>query len=246
MNHKRIYRLSALVLLISIIIFPNSFSNATVLGESEFPAEKEDSFVWETVNATESWYMEVEFVRFTVTDIYNETYNFQNHLFMNYTLEFYHNSIWYLPTDDGSYENAFYMAYNKTLGFLNWSEEGYYNGNLFLFPTPVNYTLIGEAVMTASVVFSNYSFNGTKLTLDYGNNTRIELTIDTSGISTSIERLTNNTTIYRWELRTEKIIVKVPFGHYFLPISITTTVFLIIIKKKKLKRTNNRKENIVV
>ncbi|MFX1288162.1 MAG: hypothetical protein ACFFFY_06355 [Promethearchaeota archaeon] len=231
MKYKRIYRLSSLVLLLSLISFPNSFSSATVLGESEFPAEEEDIFVWETVNATESWYMEVEFVRFTISSIYNETFNSQNYLFMNYTLDFYRRFSW-VP----GYENSFYMAYNKTLNFLNWSEEGYRYGNLFLFPTPVNFTLIGEAIKTAG--FLNYSINGTKITLDYGNNTRIELTIDYSGFSSIIEKITNSTTIYRWELYTEKVIVKVPFGHYFLTISISTVITLIVVKKKKLIKSS--------
>ena len=126
------------------------------------------------------------------------------------------------------------MAYNKTLNYLNWSEEGYYNGNLFLFPTPVNYTLIGEAVKTAG--FLNYSINGTKIILDYGNNTRIELTINSFGISTIVEKLTNSTTIYRWELNTEDIIVKVPLGNYFLVISIVTIVTLTFVKKRKVKK----------
>jgi hypothetical protein len=212
----------------SLIFFPNSFSSGTVLGESEFPAEEEDRFVWETVNATASWYIDVEFVRFTVSRIYNETFNSQNYLFMNYTLEFYHRFIW-VP----EYVDSFYMAYNKTLNFLNWSEEGYYNGNLFLFPTPVNLTLIGEAVKTAG--FLNYTINNTKITLDYGNNTKIELTINSSGISTILEKITNSTTIYRWELNTEEIIVKIPFGYYFLIASITTIVYLVIIKKKILR-----------
>ncbi|MFX0076611.1 MAG: hypothetical protein ACFE96_14305, partial [Candidatus Hermodarchaeota archaeon] len=70
-----------MILLISLVLFPNSPTYATILGESEFPAEKEDDFVWETVNATESWYMDVDYVRFTVSEIYNETYNLQNYLF---------------------------------------------------------------------------------------------------------------------------------------------------------------------
>lgn len=229
MNLKRIYKPFVLFLLVSLIIFPSSQASAIILGESEFPAEKEDDFVWESVNATESWYMEVDFVRFTVSDIYNETYNSNNFLFMNYTLEYYHRFNW-IPR----YENSFYMAYNKTLNYLNWSEEGYYNGNLFLFPTPVNYTLIGEAVKT--IGFLNYSINGTKITFDYGNNTRIELTIDSSGISTIIEKFTNSTTIYRWELNTEDIIVKVPLGNYFLVISIVTIITLTFVKKKKVKK----------
>jgi hypothetical protein len=213
-----------------LFVFPSSFSNGTVLGESEFPAEEEDYFVWETVNATESWYIEVDFVRFTVSGIYNETYNMQNYLFMNYTLEFYHRFIW-VPR----YENSFYMAYNKTLHFLNWSEEGYFFGNLFLFPTPVNFTLIGEAVKSQG--FLNYSIDGSKIVFDYGNNTRIELTIDNSGFSTIIEKITNSTTIYKWELNTEEIIVKVPFGLYFLTFSIPAIVTVVFIKRKKIKKS---------
>ena len=235
MNHKRIYRLSALVLLISLIFFPNSFSSATVLGQSVFPAKEADRFVWETINATESWYLDVDFVRFTASRIYNETYNSQNYLFMNYTLEFYYRFNW-VPR----YENSFYMAYNKTLNFLNWSEEGFYSGNLFLFPTPVNYTLIGEAVKTAG--YLNYTINGTKLILDYGNNTRFELTINSSGISTILEKITNDTTIYRWELNTEDIIIKVPLGNYFLTVSVATIIVLIIFKNKKLRKYSIEKK----
>ena len=230
MNNKRIIRLCALVLLISLISFPSSFSNATTLGESVFPAEEKDKFIWEIVNATESWYLEFEFVQFTVTRIYNETYSSQNFLFMNYTLEFYHRFNW-VP----KYEKSFYMAYNKTLNFLNWSKEGYFNGNLFLFPTPVNYTLIGDAVIIAGS-FKNYTINGEKLTLDYENNTRIELTINSFGISTIIERITNDTTVYRWELKTEGIIIKVPFGNYFLTVSVIAIITLTVVKKKKLKK----------
>lgn len=227
MKNNRNYWLSALCFLIFFINFPiNSFSNI-VLGESVFPAEISDKFVWETVNATESLYMEVDYIRFTTTNIYNETNNDKNYLFVNYTLEYYHKISW-VP----EYINSFYMAYNKTLNFLNWSAEGFQHGNLFLFPTPVNYTLIGEAIKKGG--FFNYSISGEKVILDYGNSTTIELTIDPSGISTIIERITNGTTIYRWELNTEEIIIKVPFGNYYLIVLIISVMTLVIVKKKKM------------
>ena len=227
MKHNRIYWLSVLCFLIIFIDFPiNSFSN-TILGESVFPAEMNDEFIWEKVNATESWYIEVDYIRFTVTNIYNETNKDENYLFINYTLEFYHRISW-VP----EYINSFYMAYNKTLNFLNWSVEGFQFGNLFLFPTPVNYSLIGEAIKIAG--FFNYSILGEKIILDNGNSTTIELTINPSGISTIIERITNGTTIYRWELNTEDIIIKVPFGNYYLIVLVISVISLVIIKRKKL------------
>ena len=228
MKINRNYWLSALCFLIFFINIPiNSFSN-TVLGESVFPAEINDRFIWETVNATESWYTEVDYIQFIVTNIYNETNNDKNYLFVNYTLGYYY-KISFIPDINS---NMFYMAYNKTLNFLNWSVEGFKNGNLFLVPTPVNFTLIGEAVKIAGI-FKNYSFSGEKIVLDYENSTTIELTIDPSGISTIIERITNGTTIYRWELKTEDIIIKVSFGNYYLIVLVISVMSLVIVKKKK-------------
>lgn len=229
-NNKN-YWLSAICFLIFFINLPiNSFGN-TVLGESVFPAEINNEFVWETVNATESWYMEVDYIRFTATNIYNETNNDKNYLFVNYTLEFYHNFD-YIE----KYKNSFYMAYNKTLNFLNWSAEGFQHGNLFLFPTPVNYSLIGEAIKIAGF-FQNYSTSGEMIVLDYENSTIIEITINSSGFSTIIERITNGTTIYRWELVTEGIIIKVSFGNYFLIVLIISVMTLVFGKKKKMLKT---------
>ena len=165
----------------------------------------------------------------TVTKIYNETINEDNYLFMNYTLEYYYKIDW-VPR----YTNSFYMAYNKTLNFLNWSEEGFLHGNLFVFPTPLNLTLIGEAVEREG--FLNYSVIGDKIILDYhGNSTTIELTIDESGLSTIIERITNGTTIYRWELNEEEIIIIIPFGSNYLMVTIASVILLIVITKKRLR-----------
>ena len=126
------------------------------------------------------------------------------------------------------------MAYNKTLNFLNWSEEGFLHGNLFIFPTPLNLTLIGEAVEREG--FLNYSVIGEKIIFDYhGNSTTIELTIDDSGLSTIIEKITNGTTIYRWELKEEEVIIKIPFGSNYLIIAIASVVPLIVITKKRLR-----------
>ncbi len=228
-KNNRNYWLSALCFLIFFINFPiNSFSN-TILGESVFPAEINDEFTWETVNATDSWYTEVDYIRFTVINIYNETNNDKNYLFVNYTLKFYYKNSW---LNELEHINSFYMAYNKTLNFLNCSAQGFQHGNLFLFPTPVNRSLIGESVKMGG--FFDYTISGEKIILDYRNSTTIELTIAPSGISTIIERITNGTTIYRWELNTDEIIVKVPFGNYYLIVLIISVILVVIVKKKKM------------
>jgi len=192
MIQKRFRTSIACLCLILLCIFPLYTLGSTTLGESTFPVEEKREFIWRTVNATESWYMDVPLVKFTVSKIYNETFNEKNYLFLNYTLEFYYKISW-VP----EYTNSFYMAYNKTLNFLNWSSEGFFNGNLFVFPTPVNLTLIGEAVKK------------------------------------------EGTTIYRWELNEEDIIIIIPFENNFLIITIVSIIPLVIFTKKKI--ANSRK-----
>jgi hypothetical protein len=233
-SQKRYFTSFACLCLILFSTFPLYTLGSTTLGESTFPIEEESEIIWESVNATESWYMEIEFVRFTASNIYNQTYNDKNYLYLNYTLEFYHRFSW-VPR----YTNSFYMAYNKTLNFLNWSSEGFFNGNLFIFPTPINLTLIGEAIKSEG--FLNYSVIGPKIVLDYyGNSTKIELTINPSGLSTIIEKITNGTTIYRWELNEEEIIIRVPFGGSYLIIVIATIIPLVAITKKKIANSRKR------
>ena len=231
MSQKRFITSIACLCLILLSIFPLYSLGSTTLGESTFPIEEESEIIWESVNATESWYMDVEYVRFTASKIYNETFNDNNYLFLNYTLEFYHRFSW-VPR----YTNSFYMAYNNTLDYLNWSSEGYFFGNLFIFPTPVNLTLIGEAVKREGVL--NYSLIGEKLVLEHdANYTRIELSIDSSGVSTIIEKITNETTIYRWELNEEEIIIKVPFGSTYLIITFASIIPLVVLTKKKIPKS---------
>jgi hypothetical protein len=77
---------------------------------------------------------------------------------------------------------------------------------------------------------------GEKIIFDYhGNSTTIELTIDDSGLSTIIEKITNGTTIYRWELKEEEVIIKIPFGSNYLIIVIASVIPLIVITKKRLR-----------
>jgi len=233
MNQKSFVTSIACLCLILILFFPLYIRGSTSLGESTFPVEEESEFIWESVNATDPLYMEVEFVRFTALEIYNQTYNGKNYLFMNYSLEFYRRFAYLYH-----YKNAFYMAYNKTLNFLNWSSEGFLNGNLFIFPTPVNLTLIGDAVEREGNL--TYTENGEKIIFDYhGNSTTIEISINSAGISTIIEKITNGTTIYRWELNEDEIIILIPFGSNYIIITIASIIALAVITKKKI--ANSRK-----
>ncbi|MFX0060424.1 MAG: hypothetical protein ACFE8J_19165, partial [Candidatus Heimdallarchaeota archaeon] len=218
---KALKKISAIIIfsLILISIFNINAIGTTTIGNSTFPVEEGNRIKWKSVNASD-WYDEVDFVQTRITDIYNDTYESKLCMMVNYTLEFYHKFNW-VP----QYTNSFYMAYNFTLNFLNWSEEGYKYGNLFIFPTPVNLTLIGNAIEREG--FFNYTVDDNVLTLNDGNLTTVELAINTTtGISEVIEKVYNSTTMYRWELNRDTITIIVPYGNYSL---IFTTLGIIAI-----------------
>ncbi|MHA2430833.1 MAG: hypothetical protein ACXACC_07355 [Promethearchaeota archaeon] len=223
-----------LVLLSSIIFFsflPKTLGQTT-LGDSTFPLEKDKSITWKSVNATEPYYEEIEFIRFSATDVYNTSLNGNRYMIVNYTLWFYHNFAW-IPRSLEDV-NAFYLSYNSSLNFLNWSKVVYLEAYLLIVPIPLNLTLISNAIIREG--FLNSTINGNKLILDYYNSTKVEVTFNSQGISTILEKKTNNTTIFRWELIIEEIIIIIPFGNYFVCFMVICIVSIISIERKKIKK----------
>ncbi|MFX0017942.1 MAG: hypothetical protein ACFFBT_14385 [Promethearchaeota archaeon] len=223
------------LLLFSSIIFC-SFSTITLgettLGDSTFPVDKDESITWKSVNATDPYYEEIEFIRFSATDVYNASLNGNRYMIVNYTLWFYHNFAWIPKSLEDV--NAFYLSYNSSLHFLNWSKVVYLEAYLLIVPIPLNLTLISDAIIREG--FLNSTINGNKLILDYYNSTIIEATFNSQGISTILEKKTNNTTIFRWELITEEIIIIIPFGNYFILFIFISMVSIISIERRKIKK----------
>jgi len=224
-----------LVLLSSFIFYsflPKTLGETT-LGDSAFPLDKDESITWESVNATEPYYEEIEFIRFSATDVYNTTLNGNTYMIVNYTLEFYHNFAWIPKSLEDV--NAFYLSYNSSLKILNWSKVVYLEAYLLIVPIPLNLTLISNSITNYPFLNSTIIFQDNKLILDYYNSTKIEVTFNSQGISTVLEKKTNNTTIFRWELITEEIIIIIPFGNYVIWFIIICTVSIISIERKKIK-----------
>jgi len=196
--------------------------------DSTFPLEEGKRVRWETVNATESPYNDFEYIRFTVDKIYNDTFDGPNSLIVNYTLEFYHNFAWIYED-----HNSFYLAYNYSMNYLNWSKVAYLDALPLVVPTPINFTLIGDAIEKSGPL--NYSFSDTKLTLDYRNMTTVELTYNSKGISTIIEKITNRTTMFKWELVTSDVVIVIPFENYFIIAAMFTTGLLVVFEVRYKK-----------
>ena len=215
-------------LLICTSIIPSSLSQITIY-DSTFPLEQGESIRWETVNATEAPYTEFQYIKFTVDDLYNDTWSDgPNSLIVNSTIEFYHNFLWV-----AEFDNSFYLAYNFTENYLNWSNVAYQYALPLIVPLPVNLTLIGDSIEAAGPL--NYSFTDSTILLDYQNTTTIEISYNSDGISTIIEKVTNMTIIYRWELVKSEVVVIIPYTNYFILIAVVTSILLIWVEIKNKK-----------
>ncbi|MFX1556494.1 MAG: hypothetical protein ACFFC9_04505 [Promethearchaeota archaeon] len=226
-NLKKISAIFSFSLILLLSFNVNVVGNTTI-GESTFPIEQGKSVKWNCVNASdEIWFKDVDYLQVRIDKIYNDTYDSKLCMIVNYTLEYYHKFAW-VP----EYINSFYMAYNYSLNFLNWSEAGSKEGKLFVFPIPVNLSLIGDAIEREGIF--NYTINENKLILDDGNLTTVELAINTTtGISEVIEKVYNSTIEYRWELNRDTITIIVPYGNYFLIFTLFGAIAIISSFRKK-------------
>ncbi len=229
MKKKKKVLVPVLIFMLLIFFIIPLAKPQTVIGQTTFPFEENDSFVWRCVNSTGPKHNINDLTRFTVESIYNETVESINCLMVNYSIDEYDviKGQWIRNQD-----NLFYLAYNETEQFLNWSAIAYQRANIYLSPTPVNLTLIGNAVEKAG--FWNYTTNDDMIIFDYGNGTTVELTINAQGISSTIESFNLTQSVYRWELDEDKIIVIIPMGNYFLGVSVASIGVIIFYTKKKL------------
>ncbi len=225
----------ALIITINLLIFfiltsPYAIGNTT-LGDSTFPSENGDYYIWRCVNSTGDNHNIGDLTKFIVDSVYNETFEGTPSLIVNYSIEEYNiiGGSWIRYQD-----NLFYMAYNNTLNFLNWSSMSYRGANIYLVPIPINLPLVGNAIKSAG--FLNYSIDNNKLILDYGNLSTVEITLNSQGISTIIESITNGSTVYKWELNEDKLIIIIPMGNYFLFFGVLTSSIYLIRVKKKIKK----------
>lgn len=237
MNSGKKILLPLLICFITLCHFLPQAVGEITLGDSSFPLEKNESIRWKTVNATIAYYEEIEFIRFTATDVYNASININRYLIANYTLEFYHNFAWIKKSLDD--DNAFYLSYNFSLNFLNWSRLVYSEAYPLVIPVPINLTLVSNAIIDKGVLNATI-VNSNTLRLDYYNATSIEVIYNSKGISTSIEKRTNGTTIFKWELIKNDIIVIVPFGNYFIWFTFFGIVIIVSIEAMNLKRKTYR------
>ena len=112
---KRTYSIFVAMLFIVIqILFlaPKALSeqNVTTIGDSTFPAEAGDAFIWQCINSTGDRYNTGDLIKFTPEYIYNDTNGGNLAMIVNYSIDEYDilKGLWVRTQN-----NRFYMAYNN-------------------------------------------------------------------------------------------------------------------------------------
>ena len=87
MKHfSKIIALSLSLALLVFLIIPYA-KPQTIIGDSIFPFEEDESFVWRCVNSTGPKHNIDDLTRFTIESIYNETFESVHCLMVNYSID---------------------------------------------------------------------------------------------------------------------------------------------------------------
>ena len=230
-------------LLLSIIIFFTFFNqNAfciTTIGDSTFPANEGDSYIWEcTFSPTTQGrtYAQGDLVNFTVDSIYQDLYGYECPSMVVYcTIKYYNNTedIWTIL-----WNNDIYLAYNKPLNYL-FNPHLMDTGLLFIVPIPVNFSLIAETAETAGHYNSTIIDNTLILSQVYGWDFESHLTINSNGFVSKFEFIENGITSGIFELQIdEKGQELIPLGNYYLISILISIIGLVYFIKSKINKIN--------
>ena len=139
-NHKRAVIIAFGMYLILSFFIPNTKS-ATTIGDTTFPADVGDVYVWKFISASGGRRTDIYFekMNFTTDAVYQGQHNSVNVLIVNYSLGYYDEdtSQWTTPHD-----NTFYMAANETQNYFNISSTLIGYPIAYLIPTPINLSAI--------------------------------------------------------------------------------------------------------
>ncbi|MBD3255643.1 MAG: hypothetical protein GF383_11160 [Candidatus Lokiarchaeota archaeon] len=192
-----------------IAFFGNKSAAITTIGNSDFPSENDDVYLWNITKSTGEWveagYGAGDKIQVIINNIAPGEIDGFNAMIVDWTYSY---SIGGNPyeTWEGA-DNDYYMSYNSTQNYLNASQVALNLGYAFhIVPTPLNLSLIGESLnqngyeieeSTNSITFYNSS------DVDGAKTANTTLTFSVGGILIKYEQWNATDTVGIMELVTE-------------------------------------------
>ncbi len=230
--HKRI----GIITLGMLMILPFFIANAkcaTTIGDTTFPAEVGDVYVWHFLEAYGTELSDK--INFTTEAVYQGQHASVDALIVNYSLGYYNTTSSQWTT---THDNVFYMAANETQNYFNISSTFWGYPIAYLIPTPINLSAIALTLSSHPGIDSYDVYSDRIHLYRDGGDYQYKLWFSPSGILT------------RWEERTSLFASvfeletpldgngedggAISLGHYFLIFALISIVALVYLKKKKL------------
>ncbi|MFX1464356.1 MAG: hypothetical protein ACFFBF_15130 [Promethearchaeota archaeon] len=231
------YKKLGIITLGMLIILPFFIVNAkcaTTIGDTTFPAEVGDVYVWHFLEAYGSDFSDK--INFTAEAVYQGQHASVDALIVNYSQGYYNDTTAQWTT---THDNVFYMAANETQNYFNISSTFWGYPIAYLIPTPINLSAIALTLSSHPEIDSYEVFSDRIHLYRDGGDYQYKLWFSSSGILT------------RWEERTNVFasvfVLETPldgngedgggaisFGHSFLIFALISIVALVYLKKKKL------------
>jgi hypothetical protein len=229
-NRTHVSILCVLSLFPLLILTPTVLS--TTIADTTFPAEVGKRYVWDFTDPPENKGMKCGF---TVDSITQGIDGIHESLIVYGTISTYAPS-----TGWGNIvTNMFYLAANETQNYLhfnlNWLNAIY--GTPFVIPTPINITLVAEALHAAGGYSTyDYSIDGNTITFNTTHYTA-KYTFNSGGFLTVCSAYSFGELSMKAVLESSANVGGIPFGIYFLIPTVSSIAAIVIFVKKRQLRT---------
>ena len=236
---------SCLALSLVLLLFISPI--VTIRGEEQvFDIEEEKKYTWTILISSSEFMASGSKFRITIETIYNGSWDMAPppHLgtILNYSLEVY--NTFFTPPQWEPHEEPIVMTiFNQTTHyfFINLDTDEYIApwGLLFIIPSPLNLTRIGEYLNTTSDAhFNNYTVSGNKLTMqDLNLNRTFIFSFSDNGLLSEYRIISNSNEETILHLKYGDISeseITISHGFYFLFIIPFTVIILMLFGKRKI------------
>ena len=198
--------------------FSQNAISTTTIEDTTFPADVGKSYKWKITYPDD---VKGQAMTYTIESIDQGVHNSIDALMVNCTFTGYHPSVGSVVLEN----NTLYMAANNTQNYLAF--ETYWWGPLII-PTPINLTLVAEAINA-----NNYSIVDNTIIENKGDGDSEEYTFNTKGFLTKGIIKIDGVLFTKYVLDTGGD-AAIPFGNFFLIFTVTSVIALIYLKKQKI------------
>lgn len=230
---KKLGKIISILLIgaLSFSVFSLNARGATTIGNTTFPVDEGDSYLWKVTSSTG---LAEQFfgwrINFTVDDIDQGLHLTTDSLIVNCTILCYNKTadLWY-----NDITRAFYMAANVSENYMKFGSWLSGGPIIFIIPIPINLALIGEYLETHMAISVSTVSGNTIISSGIGST--YEQTFNSNGILTKFVTKVGGDVMGEITLETPSDDNGIPFGYSFVIFMIAGILAVVYLERRKMK-----------